>query len=111
DEEGLEALHSKTAFLEPNQRISRNLTGCSSTFIPFGAIQARRTGLQAAELLLTALNADKKPKYKFWVGPGTAAAKEGLRTTSWWKAAATTPDAEATLRVFGRPCGRCRGGQ
>lgn len=110
DDEGQPALHSRTSFLEPDQHVSRNLTGCASTFVPFGALQARRTGLLAAEHMLGALNGDAKSSYRFWVGDGTAAAKEGLRTTSWWRAAGQTSQAEATLRAFGRPCKRCRGG-
>lgn len=109
DDEGQAALHPRTSFLEPNQHVSRNLTGCASVFVPFGALQARRTGLMAAEHMLTALHGDTKPSYRFWVGEGTAAAKQGLRTTVWWRAARDMSQAEATLRVFGRPCKCCRG--
>lgn len=111
DDEGQATLHPRTSFLEPDQHVSRNLTGCASVFVPFGALQARRTGLIAAEHMLGALNGDTRPSYKFWVGAGKVAAKEGLRTTNWWKSAADAPQAEASLRVFGRPCRRCRGGK
>lgn len=110
DDEGQPALHPRTSFLEPDQPVSRNLTGCASIFVPFGALQARRTGLLAAEHMLGALNGDAKSSYWFWVGDGKVAAKEGLRTTNWWRAAGQTSRAEATLRAFGRPCKRCRGG-
>jgi hypothetical protein len=110
DDEGHAALHSRTSFLEPGQGVSRNLTGCASVFVPFGALQARRTGLLAAEHILTALSGDTRHSYRFWVGDGAAAAKQGLRTTMWWKAAGKTSQAEATHRLFGYPCKRCRSG-
>lgn len=110
DDEGWPALHARTSFIEPDQHVSRNLTGCSSVFVPFGALQARRTGLLAAEHVLSALNGNEKSSYRFWVGEGKAAAQEGLRTTNWWRVAGQTPQTEATLRAFGRPCKRCRGG-
>jgi hypothetical protein len=108
DDEGHPALSPRSAFLEPNQAVSRNLTGCASTFIPFGAIQARRTGLLAAEHLLSALAGGGKASYRYWVGEGSVAAVEGLRTTNWWTIAANIPTAESGARVFGRACARCR---
>lgn len=109
DEEGQAVLYPRTSFLEPNQHVSRNLTGCSSVFVPFGALQARRTALMAAEHLLAALARTPEASYRFWVGEGSAAAAQGLRATSWWRqvSSVTTPD--ATRRVFGRPCRHCRG--
>lgn len=109
DDEGQPALQPRTAFLEPDQHVSRNLTGCASIFVPFGALQARRTGLLAAEHLLGALGVDANASYRFWIGEGKIAADEGLATTNWWSTAGRTSHSEATLRVFGRPCKRCRG--
>lgn len=114
DDEGLPSQASRTSFLEPNQPVTRNLTGCAGAFVPFGPIQARRTGLLAAEHLLSAMTSvaagdeARKPSYRFWVGEGTAAAKHGLRTTPWFQAARTTSFEEATRMVFGRPCRHCR---
>ncbi len=108
DEEGHPTLSPRSAFLEPNQPVSRNLTGCASTFIPFGAIQARRTGLLAAEHLLCALAGSGEASYRYWVGEGSVAAAEGLRTTNWWTIAANIKAAESGERVFGRACARCR---
>ena len=108
DEEGAPALHARTAFLEPNQAVSENLTGCASVFVPFGALQSRRTGLMAAEQILGALIGANGPSYQYWVGSGNAAAAHGLRTTEWWFAARQTDAAEATRRVFGRVCKSCR---
>jgi ThiF family len=108
DDEGAPALQSRTAFLEPDQAVSKNLTGCSSVFVPFGALQARRTALQAVEHLLTAMAGGAGASYRFWVGEGKAAAAQGLRTTPWWSQAPSVPFAEATRRVFGLSCRRCR---
>lgn len=113
DDEGLPSQASRTLFLEPNQPVTRNLTGCAGAFVPFGPIQARKTGLLAAEHLLSAITVTagdeaRRPSYRFWVGEGTAAAKQGLRTTPWFRAARTTSFEEAARMVFGRPCRHCR---
>lgn len=114
DDEGLPSQASRTSFLEPNQPVTQNLTGCAGAFVPFGPIQARKTGLLAAEHLLSAMTSvaagdeARKPSYRFWVGGGTAAAKHGLRTTPWFQMAPTTSSDEATGMVFGRPCRHCR---
>ena len=114
DDEGQSSQASRTAFLEPNQPVTRNLTGCSGAFVPYGPIQARRSGLLAAEHMLSAMTAvaagdeARKPSYRFWVGEGNAAAEHGLRTTPWFQRARTTSAEEATRQVFGLPCKRCR---
>jgi len=108
DDEGLDALQARTSFLEPNQAVSKNLTGCSSIFVPYGALQSRRTGLMATEHLLTALTT-AGPSYRYWVGEGQVAAEQGLRTTAWRDVARSVSFDEAGQRVFGRPCKRCRG--
>lgn len=114
DDEGLPSQASRTSFLEANQPVTRNLTGCAGAFVPFGPIQARKTGLLAAEHLLSAMTSvtagdeARKPSYRFWVGEGTAAAKHGLRTTPWFQSARTTSFEDATRMVFGRPCRHCR---
>ncbi len=114
DDEGLPSLASRTSFLEPNQPVTRNLTGCAGAFVPFGPIQARRTGLLATEHILSAMtavtagNQDRDPSYRFWVGEGRAAAQHGLRTTPWFQAARATLPEDATRQVFGRACRHCR---
>lgn len=108
NEEGQASLQSRTAFLEPNQAVSKNLTGCSSVFVPYGALQSRRTALLAAEHLLYTLTVPG-PSYRYWVGEGRVAAAQGLRTTPWRDVAASLSFDEATQRVFGRPCKQCRG--
>lgn len=117
DDEGQPSLVPRTLFLAPNQPVTRNLTGCAGAFIPFGPIQARRTGLLAAEHILSAIAAfvagaeAREPSYRFWVGQGSAAVQNGLHTTPWFQTARTTLPDDATRRVFGRACGHCRAPQ
>lgn len=111
DDEGLLSLAPRTAFLTPNQPVTKNLTGCSGAFVPYGALQARRTGLMAAEQILSAMEAPeeaRRPSYRFWVGDGKAAAAQGLLTTPWFQAARITTPEAATQQVFGRACKHCR---
>lgn len=114
DDEGQPSLASRTAFLEPNQPVTRNLTGCGGAFVPYGALQSRRTGLMAAEHILLAVSAvaagdeARQPSYRFWVGEGKVAAEQGLRTTPWFGTARTTSAEDATHQVFGLACSHCR---
>lgn len=114
DDAGSPSQVSRTSFLEPNQPVTRNLIGCAGAFVPFGPVQARRTGLLAAEHLLSAItslaagNETREPSYRFWVGEGQAATQHGLGTTPWFQAARTTLSRDATRQVFGSACGRCR---
>ena len=114
DDEGHPSLASRTAFLEPNQPVTRNLTGCGGAFVPYGALQSRRTGLMAAEHILSAVSAviagdeARQPSYRFWVGEGKVAAEQGLRTTPWFRTAWTTSAEDATRQVFGLACSHCR---
>ena len=114
DDEGQPSLASRTAFLKPNQPVTRNLTGCAGAFVPYGALQSRRTGLMAAEHILSAVtavaagDAARQPSYRFWVGEGKVAAEHGLDTTPWFSTARTTSTEDATEQVFGLPCSHCR---
>ena len=108
EDEGQLVLYPRTSFLVPNQPVSRNLTGCTSVHVPFGALQSRRTGIMAAEHMLSALTGETGPSYHFWVGEGKAAAAQGFSSTPWWSMAPLVSFAEASRRVFGRPCNRCR---
>lgn len=109
NDDGGAVLYPRTAFLEPDQHVSRNLTGCASVFVPFGALQSRRTAMMAAEHMLSALLGGQAPSYRFWVGDGTTATAQGLRMTPWWHRAPTTTALDANASAFGRPCAHCRG--
>jgi hypothetical protein len=108
NDEGEPSLYLSTAFLADGQKVTRNLTGCASIFVPYGAIQSRRTALLAAEQLLGALDGKPGPAYDYWVGEGLAAQREGLRTSPWWAKARATSGAEVTKHLFAGGCSTCR---
>jgi hypothetical protein len=111
DDEGVDALASRTSYLEVGQTLTRNLTGCASTFTPYGAIQSRRTALLAAEQILKSLDGNELPDYAYWTGDGTAAAAHGLRTTAWWRQARANSATNVTRSMFGSACKHCRSKQ
>jgi len=108
DDEGIDSLSCRTSYLEPGQTLTRNLTGCASTFTPYGAIQSRRTALLAAEQMLEALNGAEMPQYAYWTGTGAAAAAHGLRVTAWWRKAKSNNAPDMTRSMFGSGCKHCR---
>lgn len=108
DDEGLPSLMPRTAFLAAGQKVSRNLTGCASVFVPYGAIQSRRTALMAAEHMLDCLTDGALPSYRYWTGAGKEASAQYLKTTPWWSMSRSTPMETATEMLFGEPCARCR---
>ncbi|MCX8518796.1 MAG: ThiF family adenylyltransferase [Methylophilaceae bacterium] len=110
DDDGMPVLYPRTSFLEHGQHFTRNLTGCANVFVPFGALQSRKTGLMATDHLLSSLDKEPKSSYQYWVGDGATALEKGLKTTHWWKIANQTTPAEASRRIFGIPCNHCRGG-
>lgn len=107
DEEGRRSLTPGTAFLAEGQKVTRNLTGCASVFVPYGALQSRRTALLATEHILRAMDGTPLPAYAFWVGSGVAATSEGLATSQWWSHAHTCSPKDATARFFAMPCRQC----
>lgn len=108
DDEGVDSLAPRTSYLAPGQTLTRNLTGCASTFTPYGAIQSRRTALLAAEQMLKALHGIEAPRYAYWAGDGTAAAANGLQVTAWWNKAKSNSALDMTGAMFGSPCKHCR---
>lgn len=108
DEDGVPSLLSRTAFLKEDQVVTKNLTGCTSTFVPYGVVQARKTALLAAEQILAALSGRSPIAYQYWRGTGEVAKEQGLLTTPWWEAAMTMSAEEAARYVFDPCCGKCR---
>jgi hypothetical protein len=109
DDEGVPSLQARIAFLAPDQPVSKTITGCGSVFVPYGALQSRRTALMAAEHILSALSGTTGHSYRYWAGEGKAAAEQNLQTTPWWDAARTTVPSDAqSKRAFGRACKHCR---
>ena len=61
-----------------------------------------------AGLGLERIGSQPAASYRFWVGEGRVANQQGLQTTPWRDIARRLSYEEATARVFGRPCKRCK---
>lgn len=105
--EGEPSLYSRTSFLEPGQKVSRNLTGCVGAFVPFSALHSRRTALLAAEAMLNLLRGDSAPQYTYWVGDGRAAEAAGIQVSQWHARVLTEPASDVSKLVFGGFCREC----
>ena len=108
DDEGAASLYPRISFLASGQVVTKNLTGCASTFIPYGAIQSRRTALLAAELMLDLLRGENAPQYRYWLGKGKLAAAESLRTNPWFATARTADQDAVSAHLFAEFCSTCQ---
>lgn len=106
--EGQESLHPAVSFLEPGQVVSKSLSGCVGTFIPYSALHSRKTALLAAETVIEALATNAiVPRYKYWVGDDSQAKANGTKTSPWFNLAGDTSSVSATQSIFGNPCSHC----
>lgn len=108
DGEGQASLYPAVSFLAPGQKVSRSLSGCLGTFIPYSALHSRKTALLATEAVLNALASPVEPRYTYWVGSDSLANAQGIETSAWFKRAATLDPANASRVLFGAPCAACR---
>ena len=108
DDEGAASLYPRVSFLSSGQVVTKNLTGCASTFVPYGAIQSRRIALLAAELMLDLLRGEPVPQYRYWIGKGKLAAAQGLCTTPWFANARNADEESISKHLFAEPCPTCR---
>lgn len=83
DDENQPCLHPSVSFIEPHQIVSRNLTGCIGTHVPYSALHSRRTALLATEVVMAQLEGDLAPVYTYWVGKDRMATEAGIKTSSW----------------------------
>ncbi|APG27193.1 hypothetical protein A7E78_04690 [Syntrophotalea acetylenivorans] len=67
-EGGSQLIHPQVSFITPNQKVSKNLTGCGGSFSPFSANDSRQTALLATRTIETALTSKEKSFYEFWRG-------------------------------------------
>jgi hypothetical protein len=56
------------SFIEPGQKITRNLTGCGGAFTPFSGLDAQQTALLAARTLEAYLCGQRISIYDCWIG-------------------------------------------
>lgn len=97
------------SMIKPGERVSRNLTGCTGTFVPFGAADAMETAAVAVRLLIDRLTSnDPVQKYRYWKGTDNLAQRERIQTSDWYDRAGTdSANAELDER-FDRGCPVCR---
>lgn len=109
DAEGAASLEPRITFLAPNQKVTKTLTGCASFYVPYGAIQSRKTALLAVEQILEGLLNSARPAYAFWRGAGTIAVSNPLVPSAWWERAKNQES--PTDLPFRDGCRTCRGGE
>ncbi len=105
--EGQSSLMSRTSFLEPNQRVSRNLTGCGGAFTPFSALDAVKTAEQAVKLCLRALTEEATVAYLSWKGDDAAALAGKIQTSSWYQRVPSVFAATEVDSLFSCSCPVC----
>ncbi len=104
DEEAPPASTRERHSLSPTSTSPVTLRDCASVFVPYGALQARKTGHIAAEQMLGALvSTSPQPAYHYWAGDGTQARAQGLKQPQGGSRAPITTAAAATEQAFGRP--------
>ena len=78
--EGQALQSSRGAFLEPNQKITRNLTGCGGAFTPFTSIDVMKTVILTLDVILSEFYG-----YCAWIGRSSEVVSSDLTTTSLFK--------------------------
>ena len=96
-------------FLEPFQNVTKDLTGCGGAFTPFSALDSIKTATLATELVLDKLLDDLDSSYRYWLGESSLAENAGLRTSSWYKNAATQNVGNAEFEFMRGNCPVCGG--
>jgi molybdopterin/thiamine biosynthesis adenylyltransferase len=72
---------SRCSFIEPNQKVTKNLKGCSG-FLPYSGLDAIKTAQLIVDFVL--LN---KTGYARWIGPDTSANENDIKTSDTYKSA------------------------
>lgn len=106
-DDGTPSLHPYVSFLAPGQKVSKSMSGCLGTFIPYTALHSRRTALLAAEGVLGQLNGNSAPNYAYWVGTDQMALQAGAETSPWFKRAKSVDQDVASRTVFSHQCSHC----
>lgn len=101
-------LVNRAAITAPGQEIRRSLAGCAGTFAPFSALDARRTAIEAAELVVRILDgAEQSSALVTWRGTDTPFEQEGFALS---RRAVTLPPGRTSIAgsVFARAeCPTC----
>lgn len=97
----------KMSYLELGQPLAKNLTGCGGSFTPYSALDAAKTAVLAAELVVDALLKRRNRGYLSWRGPSTSPTTTGPRVTEWHQRAGTLTQVELDEAVFACRCPIC----
>lgn len=87
--------HPVVSFIEPGQKVTRNLTGCGGAFTPFSALDAQETAILATRALTSCYSGKRISAYDCWFGNKDAAERNGIipsdvyntrfnNKDSWW---------------------------
>ena len=83
DPDNDELVHNRADFADPEMPVHRNLTGCASSFTPYGAIDAVRTAALAVEVAIEGLlDSQAKPVLRSWRGSPDDLLQAGGGTTT-----------------------------
>jgi hypothetical protein len=102
-------LTPKTGFTVPDQKISRNLTGCGGAFTPYSVLDATQTAVLATRQLLASLVGENPPSYVAWCGSDDGFRKAGLQTTDWYHRSSKGCDTAAAIEYSRVRCPVCGG--
>lgn len=90
------AVHPVVSFIQSDQKVSRNLTGCGGAFTPFSSLDAQQTSLLAMRALDDYLSGSTQSDYRFWIGNNKAAEENDIAVSDvfncqfenkqdWWE--------------------------
>jgi molybdopterin/thiamine biosynthesis adenylyltransferase len=105
-----ETLISRTNFISENQVVTRNLTGCGGSFVPFGAIDAIKTSEIATRMILDVMSSEHNDyeRYQWWCGSDDIAKENNIKTTEWYAECMNTDVSEQVDSLISEGCPVCR---
>ena len=94
---------SRTSYLEPNQKITKNLMGCTG-FLPYSGLDALKSAQLITDFVLS-----KKTGYSRWIGPEDNAIANNIKTSEVYKNAlgANSKLAFTSADIFEGNCPCC----
>lgn len=109
--DGTALLAPRIGFAQPNQALSRNMTGCAGAFTPYSALDATQTAILATRLLTDALIGAVSPSYVSWRGSADGFLAAGFATTPWYQSLDDVQLNAAATEYSRVPCPVCGGTQ
>jgi hypothetical protein len=100
-------LGSLTSLIASGQNVTKNLTGCGGSFVPYGAIHAIKTATILVEQLLSTLNNQRDDKYAYWTSDVNGE-NTNLELTPWFYDSLSPEAIENIKLIFNEGCPVCR---